>query len=173
MPSTCYRKPGVAMKISAQDEYGIRVLIRIAREETEDGLSIAQLCEAEGLSQSYMAKVTRSLRMAGLIESTRGRKGGYILGKPADQIRISEVLDALGGALYDDSFCRAHTGGLRICTNSVDCSVRSLWRIVQVALDRMLDRITLADLLGSEDTSDHILQHILDESIAAQPEESN
>lgn len=153
------------MKISAQDEYGLRVLLRIARQEGEEGLSITQLCEAEGLSQSYMAKVTRALRMAGFIESTRGPKGGYVLAQSPETIRINQVLHALGGALFDDSFCHAHTGGLRICTNSVDCSVRSLWRIVQVALDSVLERVTLRDLMGSEHASDHILRRILDESI--------
>lgn len=153
------------MKISAQDEYGLRVLIRIARNDQEEGLSIIQLCDAEGLSQSYMAKVTRTLRMAGFIESTRGPKGGYVLAKAPEDIPVNQVLDALGGALFDDSFCNAHTGGLRICTNSVDCSVRSLWRIIQVALDSILERVTLKDLLGSENNSDNVLQRILEESI--------
>lgn len=155
------------MKISAQDEYGIRVLLQIAREPGEDGLNIAQLCEAEGLSQSYMAKVTRALRLAGFIESTRGRKGGYILAKAPEKIQINEVLEALGGALYDDSFCKVHTGALNLCTNSVDCSVRSLWRIVQLALNNVLERITLRDLMGNEIHSNTILQKILEESIAS------
>lgn len=153
------------MKISAQDEYGIRVLLQIAREPGEEGLSILQLCEAEGLSQSYMAKITRALRLGDFIESTRGRKGGYVLAKSPDDIRINEVLDALGGALFDDSFCQSHTGVQRICTNSVDCSVRSLWRIIQITLNNMLERITLRDLMGNENQANNILQKILEENV--------
>ena len=109
--------------------------------------------------------------MAEFIESTRGPKGGYVLAKAPEEIRINQVLNALGGALFDDSFCNAHTGGLRICTNSVDCSVRSLWRIIQVAMDSVLERVTLSDLLGSEANSDNLLQRILNESIIL-PEDS-
>ena len=69
------------MKITAQEEFGLRVLIRIACCETEDGMSIPQLSKAEGLTSTYVAKLTRTLRMAGFINSTPGYKGGYVLAK--------------------------------------------------------------------------------------------
>jgi Rrf2 family iron-sulfur cluster assembly transcriptional regulator len=116
------------MKITAQDEYGIRILLRIARADAEEGMSIAQLSEAEGLSGSYVAKMTRALRLGGFISSTRGQKGGYVLAQVAEEIRMNEVLKAMDGAIFDNSFCKNHSGQQRICTNSVDCSVRSLWR---------------------------------------------
>jgi Rrf2 family protein len=154
------------MKISAQDEYGLRILLRLAENGNEEGLSIAQLSEVEGLSASYAAKLTRILRMAGLIQSTRGQKGGYILSKPANEISVKEVLYALDGALYDPSFCDAHSGSVKFCTNSVDCSVRSLWKIVQISVDRVLEQVTLADLLSTEMDSTNALQQILEETTA-------
>jgi Rrf2 family iron-sulfur cluster assembly transcriptional regulator len=150
------------MKITAQDEYGIRILLRIARADAEEGMSIAQLSEAEGLSGSYVAKMTRALRLGGFISSTRGQKGGYVLAQVAEEIRMNEVLKAMDGAIFDNSFCKNHSGQQRICTNSVDCSVRSLWRTIQLALDRLLEQITLADLLGSETQTGNILQDIVD-----------
>jgi|GEM_PF-4525012 len=86
------------MKISSQDEYGLRILLRIGRADTEKGLSIPQLSELEGLSVAYVGKLTRILRLAGFIESTRGQKGGYILSKPVEEIKINDVLNALGAA---------------------------------------------------------------------------
>lgn len=154
------------MKISAQDEYGLRILLRLAENGNEEGLSIAQLSEVEGLSASYAAKLTRILRMAGLIQSTRGQKGGYILSKPANEISVKEVLYALDGTLYDPSFCDAHSGSVKFCTNSVDCSVRSLWKIVQISVDRVLEQVTLADLLSTEMDSTNALQQILEETTA-------
>lgn len=150
------------MKISAQDEYGLRVLLRIGRSDSEDGLSIPQLSELEGLSASYVAKLTRTLRLAGLIQSTRGQKGGYVLSRPPEEIRINDALAALGGVLFDDGFCEGHSGAFRICTNSVDCSVRSLWRVVQQAVDQVLNQVTLADLMGSEGLSNLALQRVVD-----------
>ena len=149
------------MKISAQDEYGLRILLRIARSESEEGLSIPQLSEAEGMSASYVAKLTRTLRMAGLIQSTPGQKGGYVLARAPEEIQLSKVLRALGGPLYDEDFCDSHSGAFRICTNSVDCSVRSLWKIIQYSVDHVLGQVTLSDLLGSEQNANQALQHVV------------
>ena len=135
------------MKISAKDEYGLRVLIRIAREGGNDGLTIAQLSETEGISEPYVGKITRMLRIAGFVQSTRGKKGGYILSKPAEEIHVAEVLHALDGKLFDSNFCDDHSGDMKFCTNSVDCSVRSLWRLVQVTIDQVLANVTIADLI--------------------------
>ena len=151
------------MKISAQDEYGLRILLQIARSEPEEGLSIAQLSELEGLSNAYIAKLTRTLRLAGFISSTRGQKGGYVLAKPVNEIIIKEVLDVLGGALFQEDFCREYTGSMKLCTNSVDCSVRSLWQMVQLAVDRVLERVTLEDLIGKEKDAVSALKKLLDE----------
>lgn len=155
------------MKISAKEEYGLRILLRIAKQQNQEGMSISQLSEVEGLSTSYAAKITRILRMNGFIESTPGPKGGYILAVPPEKIYVSELLKALDGALFDASFCEGHSGQNNLCTNSVDCSTRSLWRIIQLAVDRILDRVTLLHLMGDEHDSDNTLQHILEKQILA------
>lgn len=149
------------MKISKQEEYGLRILLRIARADREVGLSIPQLSELEGLSVPYTGKLTRVMRLVGLIESTRGQKGGYILAKPAETIKMSEVLDALGGQIFDPSFCESHAGAVKLCTNSVDCAVRSLWKMVHITLNHLLEKVTLADLLGSEENANNRLIEIL------------
>jgi len=134
------------MKITAQDEYGLRILVRIAKCKDKTGLSIPQLSEAEGLSQPNVSKLTRILRMEGLINSTKGHVGGYVLARPAADIKVNDVLKALGRRLFDEEFCANHVGVLKLCTNSVDCSIRSLWTMVQSTIDKLLDKITLADL---------------------------
>lgn len=138
------------MKISAQDEYGLRILLQLAKAEGEEGLNLSQISELENISQAYAAKLTRSLRLAGFIQSIRGQKGGYILALPTDQIKINKVLHAMGGAMYDEKFCGQHSGAFSLCTNSVDCSVRSLWTILQFNMDKLLDQISLQDLMKPE-----------------------
>jgi len=146
------------MKISAQDEYGLRILLRIAKAHPEEGLSLAQISELENISQAYVAKITRSLRLGGFIQSIRGHKGGYILAQPPSAMKVSHVLKSLGGAIYDDHFCGQHTGKLSLCTNSIDCSVRSLWTIVQHNMDKLLDSITIHDLMKPESETRQILE---------------
>ena len=138
------------MKISAQDEYGLRILLQIARANSEEGINLSQIGELENISQAYAAKITRLLRIAGFIQSIRGQKGGYILAKSPSEIKINHVLKAMGGAMFDEKFCGQHAGTMSLCTNSVDCSLRSLWTILQSNMDRLLDQISLKDLMKSE-----------------------
>jgi Rrf2 family iron-sulfur cluster assembly transcriptional regulator len=152
------------MKITSEDEYGLRILLRIGKCQDKYGMSVPQLSLAEGLSQPYVSKITRSLRISGLITSTRGHKGGYLLSKPAIEITVNDAIKALGGRLYDDNFCGNHTGQLHLCTNSVDCSIRSLWTMVQQTIDGLLDKVTLQELIGSEEDTAFILQKIVEEN---------
>jgi Rrf2 family transcriptional regulator, iron-sulfur cluster assembly transcription factor len=152
------------MKVTAQEEYGLRMLLRIASCRDEEGMSIPRLSEAEGLSSHYVAKLTRILRLEGFINSTPGYKGGYVLAKPAKKIIINNVLKTLGGALFDKKFCGLHTGTLKLCVNSVDCSSRSLWQMVQFTVDQLLDKVTLYDLVNSEKESGKILTQILEKN---------
>ena len=149
------------MKITSQEEYGLRILLRIARCHDEESMSIQALSVAEGLSPAYIAKLTRMLRQAGFINSTPGNIGGYILAKPAAEINVNHVLKTLGGSLFTKEFCSDFTGASRLCTNSLDCSVRSLWQMVQFSIDQLLNKIQLSDLIGNEKQSDNLLNTLL------------
>ncbi len=148
------------MKITAQDEYGLRILVRIAKCKGNLGLSIPQLSALEGLSQPNVSKLTRILRMEGLVNSTKGHVGGYVLARSADTITVNDILKALSGRLFDQEFCVNHSGTMKVCSNSVDCSIRSLWTIVQSAIDNLLDKITLADLSNGEKEATETFQNI-------------
>lgn len=153
------------MKITSSEEYGIRILIRIASANAIEGLSIPQLSEAEKLSEPHVAKICRTLRMEGFINSTPGYKGGYVLAKHAEQIIINDVLKTLGGSLFDQQFCDAHTGLGKLCTNSVDCSTRSLWKMIQYTLDNLLNKLTLKDLMVNEKEVELKLEAILQRNV--------
>ena len=140
------------MKFSSQEEYGLRCLLRIARDGGEKGLTIPEISQMEGLTIPNAAKLLRILRLGGFLESSRGQTGGYSLSKAADEIPVGEVLSVLGGKLYDKEFCSTYSGNVNICTNSIDCSIRSIWQTVQLAVDDVLNKITLKDLLASEST---------------------
>jgi Rrf2 family protein len=138
------------MKFSSQEEYGLRCLLRIARQRGKASLTIPEISEAEGLSSFYVAKLMRILRRAGLVKSARGQIGGYSLSRPPHQITVGEALTALGGRLFESDFCAGHTGIEKACTSVVDCSIRSLWQAVQNVVDQVLSKTTLTDLLRNE-----------------------
>jgi Rrf2 family protein len=138
------------VKFSSQEEYGLRCLLQLARQGDETSLTIAEMGHREGISSPNVAKIMRILRRAGLVASTRGKAGGYTLARPADRIRVGEVLGALGGRLFDAEFCERHSGLERSCLNDGDCSIRPVLRHVQAAVDQVLAQLTLKSLLRNE-----------------------
>lgn len=136
------------MKFSAQEEYGLRCLIQIARAGRP--LTIPEISDLEGISSTHAAKILMILRKEGFVVASRGQAGGYSLARGANEIAVGDVLALLGGKLYDAEFCRKHSGALDICTHAVDCSVRSLWQIIQGAVDNVLDQVTLQDMVTTE-----------------------
>jgi len=88
-----------------------------------DFADIPEISQAEGVSPAYAAKILRVLRKGGFVKAARGKDGGYTLARPAEEIFIGNVVDLLGGRLFESSFCDSHSGQVAICTRSVDCSV--------------------------------------------------
>ena len=138
------------MKLSAQEEYGLRCVLRVAGAGEGKSMTIPEIGSAEALSIAYVAKLMRILRNGNLVKSVRGQAGGYTLARSPEDIPVGEVLAVLGGRLFEPGFCDQFSGLRRICTHSVDCSIRSLWRALQSAVDTVLTGVTLRDLLQTE-----------------------
>ena len=138
------------MKLSSQEEYGLRCLVQLGRHAGGPVLTIHEISRLEGVSIPHVAKIMRVLRKAGFVRSTRGQSGGYALARPAAEIAVADVLAALGGRLYDGSFCQRHGGAQKLCTHLSDCSIRPVWQQVQDLVDEVLSRLTLQHLLCTE-----------------------
>ena len=138
------------MKLSSQEEYGLRCLLQIARQGEGGSLTIAEMSQREGISAPNVAKIMRILRRAGLVRSTRGKAGGYSLARSPAQVPVGDVLGALGGRLFDATFCDRHSGVEERCLNNSDCSIRPVLRFVQDAVDQVLGQLTLQSLLRPE-----------------------
>lgn len=155
------------MKITSQEEYGLRCLLRLAHAEEGQSLSIPEIAAAEGLSVPYVAKLLAVLRQAGLIDSVRGRSGGYRLARSPGKIQLGAVMMALGEPLYDDpGFCQKHPGTETEgnCVHLGGCTLRELWQTLELWMRRALDKITLADLLQGEGRLTELLRARLAEA---------
>jgi Rrf2 family iron-sulfur cluster assembly transcriptional regulator len=137
------------MKLTSHEEYGLRCLIRLGQQGPGGKLTIPEISSAEGISDAYAGKLLRMLRLSGFVVAARGT-GGYALARPANQIVLSDVMALLGGRLFEGDFCATHPGQLRTCIRLADCSVRVLWRAIQAAVEDVLKRTTLQDLLFDE-----------------------
>ncbi len=149
------------MQFSAQEEYGLRCLLRLQLAAPGKSATLAEISQAEGISVPYAAKMMRILREGGLVSSARGQAGGYRLARPPESITVSEALAVLGGRLFEGQFCDDHSGTEDTCTHSIDCSIRSLWRAVQAVIDRLLSRTTIKDLACSERQMDSFVQDLV------------
>ena len=147
------------MKVSAQEEYGLRCLFQLARLSPGESLTLGQIAEGEGISQANAGKLMWLLNKAGLVASTRGTKGGYALARPAEEIHLSDIIKVLDEDMLE-GHCKSYTGLQEICVHTGDCGIRpvliSLHEIVQSALER----ITLAQLTGTESNVDQALYQI-------------
>ncbi len=138
------------MKITAQEEYGLRCLLRLARVHGVQALTIPEISAAENLSAPYVGKLLGVLRQKGLVESVRGRTGGYRLTHAPAEIRLGIVLRALGEPLFEDpGYCERHAGPevSGPCVHQDDCSLKSLWQALEQWMRHILDQLTLEDLL--------------------------
>ena len=136
------------MKFSAQEEYGLRCLLRIARfHGMGKALTIPEISRGEGITEHTTAKILRALRLGGFVESARGHLGGYTLARSPQDILVGNVLKELGGKLYDESFCSSHSKGDLLCTVTSDCTVRSLWVLIQNSVDNVIGGMQLSDLM--------------------------
>jgi Rrf2 family protein len=141
------------MKLSTQEEFGLRCLLRVGRGGAEASLTIPELARAEGISEANVAKMMRILRKGGLVRSTRGQSGGYSLARAPEEIAVGHVLAVLGGRIYDANFCGTHAGNATtsaLCAHDSDCSIRQVWKTIQTAIDDVLARLSLRDLLRNE-----------------------
>jgi Rrf2 family protein len=147
------------MKVSAQEEYGLRCLLQLARLGAGEALTLGQIAEREGISQANAGKVLWLLNKAGLVNSTRGTKGGYTLARPSSEIRLSEIIKVLDEGEVD-GHCKTYPGVLDSCVHTGDCGIRSVIVNVHEAVERALSAITLAQLIGDERTVDTMLHQI-------------
>lgn len=139
------------MKITSQEEYGLRCLLQLAKREGEaHSPTLPEIAAAEGLSVPYAAKLLSVLRQAGLIDSVRGRTGGYRLARPASEITLGTVLPVLGEPFFDEAdYCHKHAGSEAHgnCVHHSDCTLRALWQTLEQWMRHALNEITLADFL--------------------------
>jgi len=149
------------MQFSAQEEYGLRCLLRVASAGEGASLTIPEISHKEGISVPYVAKMMRILRDGGLVTSERGQSGGYRLAQPAEEVSAAKALAVLGSRFYEGEFCEKYSGHEDECTHTPNCSIRSLWRAVQTVVDQVLTQTTIKDLIRSEDQMDKFVDTLV------------
>jgi Rrf2 family protein len=150
-PSTITPRPAFhgsgAVAFSTKGEYGVRLMVQLARRHGTGPASLAEKATDEDLPRAYLEQLVMSLRDAGLVASTRGAHGGYQLTREPGQIRMSEILRALEGPIAPMLCATDDPEHALVCDRSSRCTVNVLWVRVRDAISGALDSMTLADLV--------------------------
>ncbi len=138
------------MKITAQEEYGLRCVVQLAKVPQGQVISVKEIAAKEGLSHAYVEKLLRLLSKSGLVHSIRGIKGGYMLNRPASQVNLGEIVRALGAVQTTSHICHQYTGNFQSCVHFSNCGIRSIWSGLTTYIKNFLDQTSLESLLENE-----------------------
>ncbi len=147
------------MKISAQEEYGLRCLVQLACLSEGESLTLPQIAEREGISTANAGKLMWLLNKAGFVHSTRGTKGGYFLARPAADIHLNEIIRVLDQDVLS-KHCESYTGVLDSCVHNGDCGIRPVIVGLHEIVENAMSQITLAQLVGDEKAVDKMFHEI-------------
>jgi Rrf2 family protein len=143
------------MMFSTKAEYGVRVMVELARRAGDEPVPLSEIAATDELPLAYLEHLVARLRRAGLVESRRGARGGYLLARPADEISMAEVVEALEGAIAPiECISQSADGGL-VCSREAGgdgepCPTKLLWTRVRGSIVTTLQETHLSDLVPAQ-----------------------
>ena len=131
------------MRLSTRSQYGVRLMLALAREYGKGYRYLKEIAKAEGISEKYLSLITIPLKGAGLINASRGARGGYALARSPAEINIKEIVNVLEGesCLVD---CIKDTAA---CPRVPICASRDIWVFLEGKIDETLSSFTLEQLV--------------------------
>ncbi len=130
------------MRMSTKAQYAVRAMVSLALHGEEGPVSIKEISGREDISLTYLEQLFVKLRRGEIVQSTRGPGGGYMLARPAELIRVDEIIDSVEESLVPVS-CMDDAGR---CVCPDQCVTHSVWQGLGVRIRNFLSSITLADL---------------------------
>ena len=139
------------MMFSTKAEYGVRVMVELARRDPGAPVSLSEIAATDELPLAYLEHLVARLRKAELVESRRGARGGYLLARPAGEITMAEVVEALEGSIAPIECISQGADGELVCSRETDaehvCPTKLLWTRVQGSIVSTLQETRLSDLV--------------------------
>lgn len=139
------------MRVTTWTEYSLIISLHLARRRRDGARALAarELADLEKLPPDYVEQILLRLRRAGLVDSIRGAKGGYLLARDPEGITVHDVMTASEHQTFEMN-CATHPVTAERCLPTTACSIRPVWLALQGRIDELLLSITLADLLQNE-----------------------
>ncbi len=136
------------MKLTAKGEYGVRAMVRLALHYKDGPLPLPEIARKENISLQFLEQIFLTLRRDGLIESTRGARGGYVLAKTPKMIPIGDIVKALEGPIAPVECLVEQDENKQTCDRQEECLTRGVWEKLRDRMREVLDDITLDDMIN-------------------------
>ena len=133
------------MKISTRTRYGIRAILELAQNYKNGPLQLKIIAKRQDISVKYLEQIMTMLKSGDFIRSIRGPRGGYMLAKAPNQIKLSDIFDCLEGPITTVECVQDND----YCQRAADCVAKQLWETVHKAIKDILQSLTLQDLIDN------------------------
>lgn len=144
------------MKISTRGRYGLRLMVDIATNSHNGRVSLRGVAKRQDISEKYLEQIITTLSRGGFVAGARGANGGYLLAKPASEITVGDILRAVEGAMSVVDCIEDET----VCGRIATCPTAFVWRKLKVAIDDVVNNITLEDLCQISQNPDEVISAI-------------
>lgn len=134
------------MKVSTKGRYALRLMLDLAQQPPTEYVSIKSVATRQGISEKYLEQIIKMLSKSGLVESTRGKSGGYRLTRTPESYTVGEILRVTEGSLAPVSCLEEE----HHCENCNDCVTYEIWQNVLDAINEVVDSITLSYLVEKQ-----------------------
>jgi len=137
--------PQAAFHVSTRGEYGMRLMVDLARHYGAGAVSLRAVATREQLPEAYLEQLVANLRRAGLVQGKRGAGGGYTLARDPESITAGDIVRALEGPI-EPQICTAEGEAVVNCALQPGCATHHVWMTVQSTIAKALDGMSLKDL---------------------------
>ena len=135
------------MKLTTKSRYAVTAMLDIAYHNRGNPISLPEIADRQNISLSYLEQLFSRLKKSGLVESIKGPGGGYMLSKGADDIVISEVIQAV-----DEDLETTACNGKSNCHNNHQCISHNLWQDLGTEIKNFLSDITLQQVISKNNS---------------------
>ncbi len=142
------------MMVSTKGRYALRVMIDLAEHNTRDYIPLADIARRQEISEKYLESIVGVLSKKGLVESLRGKGGGYRLNRSPEEYTVASILKVTEGSLAPVA-CLENE--VNTCPRAAECRTIDMWTKLYKLIDDFFEGVTIADLIRPDDGGNYVI----------------
>lgn len=149
------------MIVTQKCQYALRAIFELAKREGKGPVKIVEIAESQAIPPRFLENILNQLKQGGIVESRRGKEGGYLLARAARELTAGEIIRLIEGPIHAVDCTAGGGGSEERCTFHGDCVFLPMWERARQALESVYDGTTFADLLAEEERRSRAAQPLM------------